>query len=154
MPGNMVPPVVSIATVSKPAGGACAAAVTATILSPSIHRTPSGITVNAASICAMRPRSACLVVAMVTPDTCRNRATRTAESLSRRHSYARLNRPAVAICRPGGCRRYRPFEYLLALVRQAEPDVQLAQLLRADLGRGAHQQILGALVHREQHDLA
>ncbi|TMJ06436.1 MAG: hypothetical protein E6G97_00260 [Alphaproteobacteria bacterium] len=32
--------------------------------------------------------------------------------------------------------------------------MQLAQLLRRDLGRRAHQQILGALVHREQHDLA
>jgi hypothetical protein len=39
-------------------------------------------------------------------------------------------------------------------IRQIEPDVRLAQLLRGHRGRCAHRQILGALVHREKHDLA
>ena len=37
---------------------------------------------------------------------------------------------------------------------RAQPDVQLAKLLLRNLRRRAHQQILGALVHREQHHLA
>ena len=32
--------------------------------------------------------------------------------------------------------------------------IDLLELLRRHLGRCAHQQVLGALVHREQHDLA
>ena len=38
--------------------------------------------------------------------------------------------------------------------RRDDADVELAQLLRRGLRRRAHHQILGALVHREQHDLA
>src|SRR3984893_18716886 len=38
--------------------------------------------------------------------------------------------------------------------RRIEPDVQLAQLLRRHRRRRAHEQILGALVHRKKHDLA
>ena len=41
-----------------------------------------------------------------------------------------------------------------SFLRQVEPDVQLAQLLRRHLRRRAHEQVLGALVHREEHDLA
>jgi hypothetical protein len=37
---------------------------------------------------------------------------------------------------------------------QHHADVQFAKLLGRDFRRRAHQQILGALVHREQHDLA
>ena len=35
-----------------------------------------------------------------------------------------------------------------------QADMQLAQLFCCDFRRRAHQQIFGALVHREQHDLA
>src|SRR5262245_16742202 len=41
-----------------------------------------------------------------------------------------------------------------ALLRQRQPDMQLAQLLGRDLRRRAHHQILGALVHRKEHDFA
>src|SRR5271166_1137478 len=43
---------------------------------------------------------------------------------------------------------------LRSFLRQGEADVQFAQLLRADRRRRAHHQILGPLVHREQHDFA
>src|SRR6516165_11857515 len=41
-----------------------------------------------------------------------------------------------------------------ALVRQIEPDMQLTELSLRDFGWRAHHQILGALIHGEQHDLA
>src|SRR5436309_13148201 len=40
-----------------------------------------------------------------------------------------------------------------AFFRQIEPDVQLAQLLGRYFGGGAHHQVLGALIHWEQHHL-
>src|SRR5215813_13388157 len=40
------------------------------------------------------------------------------------------------------------------LLRQGESDMQLAQLLGRDLGRRAHHQVLGALVHRKEYDFA
>src|SRR5215831_6427360 len=48
----------------------------------------------------------------------------------------------------------RPAAQSTALLRQIEPDMQLAQLLGRDLGRRAHHQILGALVHRKEYDFA
>src|SRR5690606_4938199 len=41
-----------------------------------------------------------------------------------------------------------------SLGRLDQPDVQLAQLPGADGARRAHHQVLGLLVHREDHDLA
>ena len=38
--------------------------------------------------------------------------------------------------------------------RRDDADVELAQLALGDLARRVHHQILGALVHREEHDLA
>ncbi len=40
------------------------------------------------------------------------------------------------------------------LLRQIQPDMQLLELLGRRLRRRAHHQVLGALVHREQHHLA
>src|SRR3979490_3583827 len=40
------------------------------------------------------------------------------------------------------------------LLRQVQPDVELTQLLRRHLRGRAPHQILGALVHRKQHDLS
>src|SRR5262249_31455777 len=48
----------------------------------------------------------------------------------------------------------RPAAQSTALLRQIEPDMQLAQLLGRDLGRRTHHQILGALVHRKEYDFA
>src|SRR3974390_1580810 len=41
-----------------------------------------------------------------------------------------------------------------SLLRQIEPDVQLLELLGCHLRWSPHQKVFGALVHREQHDLA
>lgn len=39
-------------------------------------------------------------------------------------------------------------------LRQIELDVELAQLFRSHRRRRAHEQILGALIHRKEHDFA
>src|SRR5262249_21675624 len=62
-----------------------------------------------------------------------------------------------AFSKPAGERRPgndRPTAQSTALLWQRQPDVQLAQLLGRDLRRRAHHQILGALVHRKEHDFA
>src|SRR3954447_25128063 len=52
-------------------------------------------------------------------------------------------------------RRHRLGRVLLrGAGRLDESDMELAQLLARDLAGGAHHQILGALVHREEDDLA
>ena len=50
--------------------------------------------------------------------------------------------------------RRPPFACACPSVRQVEPDMKFAQLLRRDLRRRPHQQVLGPLVHREQNHFA
>src|SRR5262245_8935508 len=63
----------------------------------------------------------------------------------------------VAFAEPAGHRSHATTtsrEPARSLLRQRQPDVQLAQLLGRDLRRRAHHQILGALIHRKEYDFA
>src|SRR4051794_33608082 len=62
-------------------------------------------------------------------------------------TFVRMTWESLRRHHPGRVLRRRPG-------RRDEPDVELAQLFRTDFARRVHHQILGALVHRKEHDLA
>ena len=66
-----------------------------------------------------------------------------------------FTRKQIPSCeRPDSGEDHRSSQALLVLGLRVHTDVQLAQLCGGNIGRCAHQQVLGLLVHREHDDFA